>query len=272
MPRYKLTIEYDGTPFVGWQIQDNGPSVQGVLADAIKAFCGEEASSPRRRAHRRRRACARPGRPCRSRQALGRRYRARRHERASAPAPGCGHHGRGGGPRVRRALLRHQAPLPLSHHQSPRRSHLRARPRLAHRQAAQQLGHARGGAAPGRPARFHHLPRMPNARPNRRSRPSIRSTSIASRTTSTSRPRRARSCTRRCARWSARWCWSGRGNGRPMILPAPCRARPHRLRPGRAARWALSDASRLRGGRRLSARKEALVMPCARLRSELHGQ
>lgn len=41
MPRYKLTIEYDGTPFVGWQAQDNGPSVQGVLGDAIKAFTGE---------------------------------------------------------------------------------------------------------------------------------------------------------------------------------------------------------------------------------------
>jgi tRNA pseudouridine38-40 synthase len=41
MPRYKLLIEYDGAPFVGWQVQDNGPSVQGVLTAAIAAFCGE---------------------------------------------------------------------------------------------------------------------------------------------------------------------------------------------------------------------------------------
>ncbi|MEC9369271.1 MAG: tRNA pseudouridine(38-40) synthase TruA [Pseudomonadota bacterium] len=41
MPRYRATIEYDGTPFVGWQVQDNGPSVQGRLAEAIQAFCGE---------------------------------------------------------------------------------------------------------------------------------------------------------------------------------------------------------------------------------------
>jgi tRNA pseudouridine38-40 synthase len=41
MPRYKLTIEYDGTPFVGWQAQDNGVSVQAVLVDAIAAFTGE---------------------------------------------------------------------------------------------------------------------------------------------------------------------------------------------------------------------------------------
>jgi tRNA pseudouridine38-40 synthase len=41
MPRYKLTIEYDGTPFVGWQAQDNGVSVQGVLTAAIAAFAGE---------------------------------------------------------------------------------------------------------------------------------------------------------------------------------------------------------------------------------------
>src|ERR1700759_4355470 len=46
MPRYKLTIEYDGRPFVGWQIQDNGPSVQGVLAAAGAGVCGEEARVP----------------------------------------------------------------------------------------------------------------------------------------------------------------------------------------------------------------------------------
>lgn len=42
MPRYKLTIEYDGTPYVGWQTQDNGASVQSVLAAAIAAFAGEQ--------------------------------------------------------------------------------------------------------------------------------------------------------------------------------------------------------------------------------------
>ncbi|WP_068311766.1 tRNA pseudouridine(38-40) synthase TruA [Polycladidibacter hongkongensis] len=42
MPRYKITVEYDGRPFVGWQRQDNGPTAQGVLERAIKAFSGEQ--------------------------------------------------------------------------------------------------------------------------------------------------------------------------------------------------------------------------------------
>ena len=41
MPRFKLVIEYDGTRFVGWQIQAGGPSVQGVLTEAIASFSGE---------------------------------------------------------------------------------------------------------------------------------------------------------------------------------------------------------------------------------------
>lgn len=41
MPRYKLTLEYDGTPFVGWQVQGGQMSVQGRLAEAVEAFSGE---------------------------------------------------------------------------------------------------------------------------------------------------------------------------------------------------------------------------------------
>lgn len=40
MPRYKLTLEYDGTPFVGWQRQENGASVQAALQEAARRLCG----------------------------------------------------------------------------------------------------------------------------------------------------------------------------------------------------------------------------------------
>lgn len=39
--RYRLTLEYDGAPFVGWQRQDNGRSVQGALEAAIERLSGE---------------------------------------------------------------------------------------------------------------------------------------------------------------------------------------------------------------------------------------
>jgi tRNA pseudouridine38-40 synthase len=41
MPRYKLTVEYDGTGLVGWQRQAAGSSVQQILERAVERFCGE---------------------------------------------------------------------------------------------------------------------------------------------------------------------------------------------------------------------------------------
>jgi tRNA pseudouridine38-40 synthase len=40
MTRYRLVIEYNGGPFVGWQRQDNGASIQGALEDAIEKLSG----------------------------------------------------------------------------------------------------------------------------------------------------------------------------------------------------------------------------------------
>ena len=39
--RWRLTVEFDGRPFMGWQRQDHGPSVQGALEAAVLAICGE---------------------------------------------------------------------------------------------------------------------------------------------------------------------------------------------------------------------------------------
>lgn len=41
MTRYALTLEYDGRPFMGWQRQDHGPSVQEALEGAVERMTGE---------------------------------------------------------------------------------------------------------------------------------------------------------------------------------------------------------------------------------------
>jgi tRNA pseudouridine38-40 synthase len=41
MTRWKLTIEYDGRPYAGWQMQDIAPSIQGEIEAAITKFCGQ---------------------------------------------------------------------------------------------------------------------------------------------------------------------------------------------------------------------------------------
>lgn len=43
MTRFRLTVEFDGSPFMGWQRQGHGPSVQQAIEEAIKAVTGEDA-------------------------------------------------------------------------------------------------------------------------------------------------------------------------------------------------------------------------------------
>lgn len=42
MTRYKINLEYDGTDLIGWQTNQDGPSVQSLVEDAIFKFCGEK--------------------------------------------------------------------------------------------------------------------------------------------------------------------------------------------------------------------------------------
>lgn len=41
MTRFRLTVEFDGRPFMGWQRQSHGPSVQQAIEEAVTAITGE---------------------------------------------------------------------------------------------------------------------------------------------------------------------------------------------------------------------------------------
>ncbi|SVC56224.1 uncharacterized protein METZ01_LOCUS309078, partial [marine metagenome] len=46
MRRYKITIQYDGSSFNGWQIQKNRKTVQGELENALKVISGSKLRIP----------------------------------------------------------------------------------------------------------------------------------------------------------------------------------------------------------------------------------
>ena len=62
--RWRLTIEYDGGPFMGWQRQDHGPSVQQTLEEALRADDRRAGRGHRRGPDRRRSPCAGDERAC----------------------------------------------------------------------------------------------------------------------------------------------------------------------------------------------------------------
>ena len=234
MPRFKLTLEYDGAPFVGWQRQGNGLSVQEALEGAILAMTAEQVT-----AHGAGRTDAgvhalgqvahvdlvRDWAPFRLREGLNALLRPhpvavlgveRVSEDFDARHSASARH-------YRYRIANRRAPLTFERGQA-----WRVKPRLD-AEAMHAAARVLIGATTSPPSAIR------SARRNRRSAPSTGSTSGATATRSCSRRARARSCIARCARRWARSSGSGRGAGarrssrrrsRPPIAAAAARWRP----------------------------------------------
>ena len=247
MPRYRLTLEYDGGPFVGWQRQDEGASVQGALEDAIEKLSGERVT------------VTGAGRTDAGVHALG---QVAHFDLEKTFEPG----------KVRDALNHYLRPDPVVGAGCAERGRANSMPAFPPRRgiicSAFSTAAARRRwktAASGMcrialdadamhaaaqflvgPARFHHLPRRRMPGPVAGQDPGPAGCQPRAARKSISRPRRAPSCITRSAPLPARLKLVGEGKWPPRDVKKALEARDRsRMRPGLAAGWAVSGAGGL---------------------------
>ena len=242
MPRYRLTLEYDGAPFVGWQRQDNGPSVQGALEEAIEKLSGERVT------------VTGAGRTDAGVHALGQvahfdlekdfepgKVRdALNHYLRPASGRGAGGGRRGADFHARfSATARHYL---LPHPQPPQPAGAGRGPRLACQRRARRRGDARRRRSCWSASMISRPSAPPNARPSRRSRRWTGWMSAARRRN----PYRGLGALLPASPGPLLGRHAEAGGRRQMapraMSPKRWRRRTARLRPGRAAGWALSGA------------------------------
>ena len=202
MTRWALLLEYDGTPFVGWQRQDNGLSVQEVLETAAARLNhgAPVASTVAGRTDAGVHAEAQVAQLDLPDAILAAKVRDALNYHMK-PHPVVVLRCRAGAGRLERPLLGDRPRLPLSHPEPRARPALLAG-RVWHVHArARRRGDAPRGTEPAGPARLLLVPRrgLPGEQPAAHARPA--GCAARRRHRRESSPRRAASCITRCATW-----------------------------------------------------------------------